>query len=125
MTTVNVPGIQPTPGPDTLYGIASTTIREPSGVAWDGTTAVYTWTPDLTAAQLTAFTDLVATFRTRDVNLTPEEYAAIKPFLATGRLFVQQSQSQYTGLTQAQINRMNFDNITALWRVIFRLLRDS
>lgn len=88
-------------------------------------TRACSWTPDLTAAEQTILSRIQALSRAAVPGISPAEWEQLEPFFATGRLFVQQSQAQYTALTQAQINRMNFDNITALWRVIFRLLRDS
>ena len=110
-----------------LPELVTSAIREPTEIRWDASTstATYVFTPDLTAAQAATFADCVAFRRSGlSTTLTLVEYQALAPFLATGRAFVQQSQSQYMALTQAQRDRMNFDNITALWRVIFRLLRD-
>ncbi len=108
---------------------ATAAVRAPDGVTPAASAVTFTYTPDLTAAQATALgtavADVMAVTRARDVSLTVAEYQALKPFLDTGRLFVGQSQSQYMALTQAQRDRMNFDNITAIWRVLFRLLRDS
>lgn len=107
-----------------LRAAVAVLIREPAVVRWDDPAVTYVFTPDLTAGEAATFADLVATFRTRDVNLTPEEYAALKPFLATGRLFVGLSQSDFIALGQNARDRMLHENVTAIWRVIFRLLRD-
>lgn len=107
-----------------LLAAATLLIRAPSLVAWDGSSVVYTFTPDLTAGEATTFADLLATMRTHDVDLTPEEYAALKPFLATGRAFLGLSQADFIALGQNARDRMLHENVSALWRVIFRLLRD-
>lgn len=77
MSTVSIPGVIPSPGEGTLYTVIAS-VRVPTDVAWNGTTATYTFTPDLTAAEQTAISDIVATFRTRDVELSVAEYQAIK-----------------------------------------------
>lgn len=61
-----------------LYDAVASAIRPPAEVGIGAGTATYRFTPDLTAVEATTFADIVATFRTRDVQLTPAEYQAIK-----------------------------------------------
>lgn len=85
--TTRTTDIFPTPGAGTFYTLVCSKIRVPSDVAWDGTTATYTFTPDLTAAEAVAFDDLVSTFHSHDVELSLTEYQAIKSDIALLKTF--------------------------------------
>jgi hypothetical protein len=127
MSTTTLPWT-PTASVLEAQAAATATVRAPAGIRATESTISFDYTPDLTAEQVTAITAAVANVvgvtRARNVTLTYDEYVALAAFLATGRTFVAQSQAQFMALTQAQRDRMLFDNVTALWRVIFRLLRD-
>lgn len=83
-----------------------------------------TWTPDLSPTDLATVQSIVK-LAVGATLLSTDDRTAIEPFLVTGRTLLGMNQSTFTGQTQAQINRQVFDNLSGLWRVIFRLLRDS
>lgn len=72
-------------GYDGLLEAVTSAIRQPAEVRRDP--VVYVFTPDLTSAEAATFADIVATFRTRDVELTPAEYVAIKSDIALLKTF--------------------------------------
>jgi hypothetical protein len=88
---------------------------------YDGATATWTYSPDLTAAESTLVAEIL---RAAVTPLTRTERNAIEPQLVTGRAFLALSQSQFMALTAAERDRLIFDNTSAQWRVLFRLLRD-
>lgn len=96
--------------------------RWPNVTDYTGTTLTLTFTPDLTAAEQTALAEIV---RAANTPLTRAERNAVEPFLVTGRSFLALSQSEFIALTQNARDRMLFDNVSAQWRVIFRLFRDG
>lgn len=83
-----ITGTQPT-GPTGFMDLLRANLRSPETVLWDQATltATFRFTPDLTASEAATFADLLATVRTRDVQLTPAEYQAIKPDIALLRTF--------------------------------------
>lgn len=125
MTDIAVAGHGPL-GPAGLVTEVTRTVRAPEIVLWDQPTATATFrfTPDLSAAEQAAFADTLATLRTRDVQLTTDEYAAIKPHLATLRTFQQQSQAEFMAKSAAERDRELFGVVTALLRTVRSLLRD-
>lgn len=88
------------------------------------TTRDLVWTPDLTSTELAAITDIVATGKSA-VAINVADYQALKPFLTTMRALLGLSQSDFMALTQAQRDRMIFDNLSAIERVLLRMLRDG
>lgn len=78
---------------------------------------------DLTAQQL-AQANTILKLATGATLLTEADYASLAPRLDTGRLFLTQSQADFIAKAQNVRDRELFDNVSALWRVIFRLLRD-
>lgn len=121
--------ITPAPGIlgfDGFLVAVTSAIRAPVTVAWDDATktATYLFTPDLTAGEAQTFADLVATFRTHDVAITPAEYQAIKPSLATLRTQRQRTDAQWNALTAAQRDTQLIAWSRAITDVLRALLRD-
>lgn len=81
------------------------------------------WTPDLSAAEQAVLAFVVSATNAA-VAITPAERQLIEPFLVTGRSFLALSQADFIALGQNQRDRMLHDNVSAQWRVIFRLLRE-
>ena len=102
-----------------------TYLRQHAGYATDSVTGlpIVDFSPVLTAPEQATYADILALARS-GYDLTLAEYQAIKPQLTTGRAFLGLSQSQFMALTAAERDRMIFDNMSATWRVIFRLLRE-
>lgn len=101
-----------------------TYLRMPDTYDSDALTAVFT--PPLTAAEQAVFADLRAMAKSPTTSqMTLAEYQAIKPFLATERAFVQQSQAEFIALTQNARDRQLFDVVTALIRVQRQMMRDG
>lgn len=101
-----------------LIDLVTTTIRKPDEVAWDGatSTSTYRFTVDLTTQEAATFVDLVATLRTRNVDLTPAEYQAIKPDIAGLRT--------YAGIATPTLAQ-TAAAVKAQSRVLRALLRDG
>lgn len=102
-------------------------IRAPVAYRLVGSNEVYTFTPDLTAAEAQAFTttiaDLSAAARTRDISLTLAEYRAIKPALDEIRSFRTRTAAQWGALTVAQrvTDLIQYDNdLTDVLRALLR-----
>jgi hypothetical protein len=108
----------PVSGPDPITGYRglleaiTAAIRAPSGMRIG---PVYVFDPDLTAAEAATFADLVALYRTRDVELTPAEYATLKPDLEGLRTY--HGLASPTAAQTAQATK-------AIIRVLRALLRD-
>ena len=109
---------------DVLFRDGAALGIRPPVVTSSGDPRTCEWTPDLSAAEQSVLAFIQSAAKAA-VTITPAERQALEPFLATGRLFVGQSQSQFMALTAAERDRMLFDNVTGIWRVLFRLLRDS
>jgi hypothetical protein len=95
-----------------LLEAVTAAIRAPSEVRIG---PVYVFVPDLTTAEATTFADLVALHRTRDVELTPAEYATLKPDLEGLRTY--HGLASPTAAQTAQATK-------AIIRVLRALLRD-
>jgi len=79
-----------TAGPSGLLELVTAQIRKPDQVTFDAANGqvVYTFTVDLTAAEVQTFADCVGTTRTRNVSITLAEYRAIRGDLANLRTFL-------------------------------------
>lgn len=124
MSTHNVTGIAVTPGAGTLYGECVRLLRAPVSITGDRTASVWTFTPDLSAAEAQTFTDIVGTIRSQGVTLTVSEYQSLTASLATMRTFQQLSQADFIALAQNARDRQLFDVVTALIRVDRALMKD-
>jgi hypothetical protein len=102
-------------------------LRRPDHWDDDGTgNLTPVWVPALTAAEQASYTDLIAMSKTAfTAQLTLAEYQTLKPFLATERTFVRQSQSEFIALAQNARDRQLFDAVTALIRVQRQMMRDG
>jgi hypothetical protein len=96
--------------------------KPPIEVAYDGATVTLTFTPDLTASDISTLTAVV---RAALSVLTRAERDMIEPFLATQRTFVGLAQADFIALTQNQRDRTLFDVVTALARTQRAMLRDG
>ena len=106
-----------------LRDLVVSTIRAPVSVTFSPPNVVYTFTPDLTAPEQTAFADLVAAGQTHDVELTPSEYQAIKAQIAEIKTFRQRSLATWNGLTAAQREADEIAYLNDLTDVLRALLR--
>lgn len=95
--------------------------RPPNARDYNGTTVTWTYSPDLTPAETATVAEIM---RAAVTPLTRTERNAIEPQLVTGRAFLALSQSDFIALGQNARDRMLHENVSAQWRVIFRLLRD-
>lgn len=102
-------------------------LRRPDTFTVDDATGAFltTFVPPLTSTEQTNYDLLVKVNKATLVDLTPTERASLDTRLATGRTFLAFNQSQWRALTQVQRDDALLDNVSALWRVIFLLLRDS
>lgn len=108
-----------------LHELARIYLRSPASLTEDASgRPVAVFDPPLTAQEQVVWDRLVRYASFLGVQITLEEWALLEPFLTTGRGFLGMSQSEFIALGQNQRDRMLFDNVTALWRVVFRLLRD-
>lgn len=86
-------------------------------------TWTYTYVPDLTTAEQAQFDDLVATYHTRNVQLTLAEYRAIKSQIAEIRAFRTRTLAQWNTLTAAQREADEISYLNDLTDVLRALLR--
>lgn len=118
------------PSASAIEAIAAVTavLRAPASTRQEGGNVVFEFVPDLTPAEATtlaaAVASVVGATRARDVSLTVAEFRVIEPHLATLRTLQQLSRNEFMALTAADRDRMLFDNVTALLRVVRALLRD-
>lgn len=103
-------------GLDGLLPALTAAIRAPTSYAFDGTNVVYTFLPDLTAAEAATFADTVATLRTREVELSVAEYQAIKADIAGLRT--------YAGIASPTLAQ-TVSAVKAQSRILRALLRDG
>ena len=106
--------------------LASTVVGLPSpffGLEGPPGTMTITYQPDLTAQQQ-ADLDRLQKIANGAALMSPAEYAALEPRFGTGRAFLQVNQATFRGLTENAMRDMVLDNVSAIWRVLFRLLRD-
>lgn len=112
-----------------LAACALAGIRPPSRASWTtGTlvpqTSVVEWLPDLSTNDL-ATVNTIVKLAVGASLLTPAERTALEPRLASGRTWLALNQSTFRGLTENAMRDQVLDSVSALWRVIFMLLRDS
>lgn len=111
--------------PAVMASLFDAGLPQPTSIsATPGQPATFTWTPDLTAQQATTLA-LLDKLTVGATLMTPAERTALEPQMVTGRAFLALSQAEFIALAQNARDRMLFDNVSATWRVIFRLLRDS
>lgn len=99
-------------------------IREP--VAFEITpenTFSFTFTPDLTPAEVTVFDDCVAAVRSRS-GLGATDYGAIRTQMQTLRAMRQLGRNAYVNLTEAERNRQTHDCLVAITEIFLKLTRD-
>jgi hypothetical protein len=106
--------------PDVMAGCILA-LRWPNATDYTGTTLTLTFTPDLSTSDASVLSEIV---RAAVTPLTRSERNAIEPQLVTGRAFLALSQADFIALGQNARDRMLHDNVSAQWRVIFRLLRE-
>lgn len=108
-----------------LITLTAQYVRAPSE-SWDEDgVATLVFAPPLTAQEQSTFDTLRRLATAPTIVLTPADLTALEPRLATGRLFLQQSQADFIAKGQNVRDRELFDNVSALWRVIFRLTREQ
>lgn len=106
----------PTSATDGLPGLldaVTAAIRAPQSVAWDGASVVYTFIPDLTAAEATTFGDLVTLHRF-SVEMSLAEWQQVKPDAAALK--------QYLGLS-SPTNAQSVAAIRSIIRVLGVIVR--
>ena len=94
-------------------------INDPIAGTW-----TYTYTPDLSAAEVTAFDDFVRTYRTWDVQMTVDEYRALKPHLQVIRDLRQMGRNAFMALTAAERDRLLYDAQAATTTILLAVLRE-
>lgn len=122
MTTISVQGDL---GPSITRACVLAGVANPTSVTGGlgNQPSVLTWTPDLSPADQ-ATVNAIVKLAVGATLITKAERDTLEPFLTTGRAFQQQSQSEFIALAQNARDRMLFDNVTALWRVVRMFLRD-
>jgi hypothetical protein len=71
-----------------LWSLLRANLRMPEAFVPGQGTITYRYTPDLTAAEATTFDRLVSLARQRSVTITPAEWNAIQPDVATAKTYL-------------------------------------
>lgn len=98
-------------------------LREPS-IRDDGTNWIATFTPDLTADEVTKLGLLMAVARSGMAQITPAEWDRIRPELQALRDFRQLGRNAFMALTAADRDRALYDAQTSTTIILLALLRD-
>jgi hypothetical protein len=100
-----------------LLALCELSLRRPSNVSGDPVTGVlsFAFTPDLTPAEVTTFSNLHAA-ALGAVEITPAEWLALAPLIAQGKAFI---------AIPAPTNAQNAAAIKGILRVLNIIFRDA